>query len=127
MLDVPLHRLYVPLALHRGVNVPLEQIFPLPLHGAEKHGLGPVPLLNGLDNGSHLLPLDEFEQKLLDSLVPLVYVGGPVSQALELRESFSLETLVLFAFWLVLEETSFDSLLVILIKKVSQRGLHKGY
>jgi hypothetical protein len=80
-----------------------------------------------LDNGSHLLSLDEFEEKLLDSLVSLVYVGGPVSQALNLLKSFILETLVLVTFWLVLEETPLDSFLVILFKEVIQRGLHKGY
>jgi hypothetical protein len=80
-----------------------------------------------LDNGSHLLPLDEFEEKLLDSLVPLIDVGGPVTQALNLLKSFSLQTLVLVTFWLVLEETPFDSFLIILFKEVIQRGLHKGY
>jgi hypothetical protein len=80
-----------------------------------------------LDNGSHLLPLDEFEEKLLDSVVPLIYNGGPVSQALNLLESFILETLVLVAFWLILEETPFNSILIILFKETIERGLHKGY
>ena len=127
VLDVPLHRLYVPLSLLRGVDVPLEQIFPLPLHGPEEHSLGPVPLLDCLENGRQLFPLDELEEECLDTLVPLVNVGGTVPQALQFGESFGLEKLVFDAFWLVLEETPFDPLLVILFKDVSQGGFHKGY
>jgi hypothetical protein len=64
---------------------------------------------------------------LLDSLVPLINVGGPVPQTLNFLESFILETLVLFTLWLVLEESPFNSFLVILFKEIKERGLHKGY
>ena len=64
---------------------------------------------------------------MLDTLVPLVNVGGTVAQAWQFGESFGLEKLILGAFWLVLEETTFDPLLVILFKDVSQGSFHKGH